>query len=214
MKQHIAETDLALYVSGDLGLFRRASVRFHAGRCERCSLLVEAYRADRVRIKNVAAEMPEGVDWDRLSAEMTANIRVGLAAGECVARPRQRKPAVKLAVSWRPAAIAAGAVALLSVAWLLNMPAGTTDELGRALSAVLHGHGSVTGGANPVVDDDRRPVVVANQLGIELRENNNVMGASQDERPVSVSLSVQGSASARYVNADTGQVTITSVYVQ
>jgi hypothetical protein len=58
------------------------------------------------------------------------------------------------------------------------------------------------------------PVVVANQLGIELRENNNVMGASQDELPVSVSLSVQGSASARYVNADTGQMTITSVYVQ
>lgn len=215
MKQHIAETDLALYVSGDLGLFRRAAVCFHAGRCGRCNQLVEAYRADRGRVKNIAAEMPEGVDWDRLSAEMTANIRVGLAAGECVARPRQRKPAgVNLAVSWRPAAIAAGAVALLSVAWLLNMPAGTTDELGRAMSAILHGHGSVANGVNPVADDDRRPVVLANQLGIELRENNNVMGASQDERPVSVSLSVQGSASARYVNADTGQVTITSVYVQ
>jgi anti-sigma factor RsiW len=212
---HIPETDLALYVSGDLGLLRRLAVRFHARRCERCSRLVEAYRADRGRIKEIAAEMPEGVDWDRLSAEMTANIRVGLAAGECVARPRQRKAsAMKLGVSWRPAAIAAGAVALLSVAWLLNMPAGTTDELGRAMSAVLHGHGSVTSGANLVADDDRRPVVVANQLGIELRENNNVMGASQDERPVSVSLSVQGSASARYVNADTGQVTITSVYVQ
>ena len=212
---HIPETDLALYVSGDLSLFRRAAVRFHIGRCERCSRLVEAYRADRGRIKEIAAEMPEGVDWDRLSAEMTANIRVGLAAGECVARPRHRKPsAVKLAVSWRPAALATGAVALLSVAWLLNMPAGTTDELGRAMSAILHGRGSVTNGANPVADDDRRPVVVANQLGIELRENNNVMGASQDERPVSVSLSVQGSASARYVNADTGQVTITSVYVQ
>jgi hypothetical protein len=211
--KHIAEADLALYVSGDLGLFRGVAVRFHAGRCERCSRLVEAYRADRARIKNIAAEMPEGVDWDRLSAEMTANIRVGLAAGECVARPRQRK-AMKLAVSWRPAAIAAGAVALLSVAWLLNMPAGTTDELGRAMSAILHGRGSVTNGASPVADDDRRPVVLANQLGIELRENNNIMGASQDERPVSVSLSVQGSASARYVNADTGQVTITSVYVQ
>ncbi len=210
--KHIAEADLALYVSGDLSLFRRAAVRFHAGRCELCGRLVEAYRADRARIKEIAAEMPEGVDWDRLSAEMTANIRVGLAAGECVARPRQRKrSAMKTAVSWRPAAIAAGAVALLSIAWLLNMPAGTTDELGRAMSAILHGRGSVV---SPVAEDDRRPVVVANQLGIELRENNNVMGASQDERPVSVSLSVQGSASARYVNADTGQVTITSVYVQ
>lgn len=216
MNQHIAETDLALYVSGDLGLVRRASVRFHASRCERCRGLVEAYRADRGRVKEIAAEMPQGVDWDRLAAEMTANIRVGLAADECVARPRQRKPAgLNLAVSWRPAAIAAGAVALLSVAWLLNMPSGTTDELGRAMSAILRGHGSVASpGVHSGADDDRRPVVVANQLGIELRENNNVMGASQDERPVSVSLSVQGSASARYVNADTGQISITSVYVQ
>jgi anti-sigma factor RsiW len=219
MNQHIEETDLALYVSGDLGLFRRASVRFHAGRCERCRGLVEAYRADRGRVREIAAEMPAGVDWDRLSAEMTANIRVGLAAGECVARPRQRKPGMNLTVSWRPAAIAAGAVALLSVAWLLNMPSGTTDELGRAMGAILHGRGSIVNpsagpGVRSGAEDDRRPVVVANQLGIELRENNNVMGASQDERPVSVSLSVQGSASARYVNADTGQISITSVYVQ
>jgi len=222
MKRHIAEADLALYVSGDLRLFRRAAVCFHIGRCKRCSRLTEAYRADRGRVKEVVAEMPAGVDWDRLAAEMTANIRVGLAAGECVARPRQRKP---LTVSWRPAAIAAGAVALLSIAWLLNMPAGTTDELGRAMGAILRGHGSVAGpgfspSINPVLkpgvpaDYDRRPVLVANQLGIELRENNSVIGASQDARPVSVSVSVHGSASARYVNADTGQMTITSVYVQ
>jgi hypothetical protein len=217
---HIAETDLALYVSGDLGLLRRASVRFHVGRCERCSRRVEAYRADRSRVKEIAAEMPEGVDWDRLAAEMTANIRVGLAAGECVARPRDRKRpagngARNLAVHWRPAAIAAAAVVLLTVAWMVNMPSGTTQELGRAMGAVLRG-GSVSGGpfVQPSLMYAQSPVVVANQLGIELRENNNVMGASQDELPVSVSLSVQGSASARYVNADTGQMTITSVYVQ
>ena len=54
--KHVAETDLALYVSGDLGLFQRAAVHFHIGRCERCSQLVEAYRADRARIKEVAAK--------------------------------------------------------------------------------------------------------------------------------------------------------------
>jgi anti-sigma factor RsiW len=212
---HIAETDLALYVSGDLGLLRRASVRFHVGRCERCSRRVEAYRADRSRVKEIASEMPEGVNWDRLAAEMTANIRVGLAAGECVARPRQRKrPAGNLTVHWRPAAIATAAVVLLTVAWMVNMPPGTTQELGRAMGSVLRGS-SVSGGfVQPGIVYAQSPVVVANQLGIELRENNHVMGASQDELPVSVSLSVQGSASARYVNADTGQMTITSVYVQ
>jgi hypothetical protein len=212
MSQHIVETDLALYVSGDLGLLRRVSVRLHARHCDRCLGLLEAYRADRGRVKDLVAELPKGVDWDRLAQEMTANIRVGISAGECVARPRQRKPVV---VNWRPAAIAAGVVALLSAAWLLNMPSGTTAELGRAMSAIAHGHGSVLpNSVAPGVDPDRGPVVWANQQGIELRENNNAMGGSQDARPVAVSVSLHGSASALHVNSDTGQMTITSVYVQ
>ena len=51
---------------------------------------IDVYRHSRQRLKQAAAEMPEGADWDRLAAEMTANIRVGLAAGECVA-PRRGK---------------------------------------------------------------------------------------------------------------------------
>jgi hypothetical protein len=48
-----------------------------------------------------------------------------------------------------------------------------------------------------------------------LRENGGAVRISQgDLRPVNVSVSAQGSASARYVDADTGQVVITSVYVQ
>jgi anti-sigma factor RsiW len=217
--QHIVETDLALYVSGDLSLFRRVSVGFHVRRCERCRGLIERYRADRGRVKEIVAEMPEGLNWDRLSREMGANIRVGLAAGECVApfqgkwgrdgkRGRDRMP---IRVNWRPAALTAGGIALLTVAWVLNMPPGTTTELGRAMSAVMHGRGSI---ANPNPDDGNGPIVVANQQGIELRVNDHSMGGSQDERPVAVTVSLVGSASERHVNADTGQMTITSVYVQ
>jgi anti-sigma factor RsiW len=205
---HIPETDLALYVSGDLRLVRRAAVSFHVRQCERCRGRMEAYRADREQTRKIAGEMPAGVDWDRLAAEMTANIRVGLAAGECVARKSERRRPI---VSWRPAAIAAGVVAVLTAAWWLNMPPGTSDELGRAMSAIWHGRGNVTGMAIP----DRGATVVATPLGIELRENNNALGGSQDTVPVGVSASMQGSASASYVNADTGQMTITSVmYVQ
>lgn len=206
---HIAETDLALYVSGDLSLLERLSVRFHVRGCNRCNGLVEKYRADRLRVKELVDEMPEGVNWDRMVAEMTANIRVGLAAGECVARPNRSRHQIPTA--WRFAATAAGAVVLLSVAWLLNMPSGTTDELGRAMTAILHGRGSVIA---PGSDDYRRPVVVATQQGVELRQNNNSMGGSDDAQPVAVTVSMQGSASARYVNAGTDQITITSVYVQ
>ncbi len=207
MTAHIAETNLALYVSGDLPLWRAALMRLHVTQCRWCRKRADAYRSDRAQIRRIAAEMPDGLndaDWDRLAAEMTANIRVGLAAGECVA-PRRRKP---VTLGWRPAAAMAGLAVVLASAWWLNMPPSTTQALGRAMTAIWHGHGSV-------MPEERGLVVEATSSGIELRENGGTLGVSQGTaRPVAVSVSVQGSASASYVNADTGQMTITSVYAQ
>lgn len=206
---HLAETDLALYASGDQSMWRALKIRLHIGRCERCRRRVEAYRADRRSVREISNTTPESVDWDRLAAEMTANIRVGLAAGECVA-PRVRKASF----GWRPAAAMAGLAALLTTAWWLNMPPSTTQALGRAMTAIVHGHGSVgRPGIAPM--DDRGMVVEASSSGIELRENGNMLGVTQGEaRPLEVSISAQGSASARYIDVDTGQITITSVYAQ
>lgn len=76
------------------------------------------------------------------------------------------------------------------------------------MTAIWHGHGSV-------MQEERGLVVEATSSGIELRENGGTLGVSQGAaRPLAVSVSVQGSASARYINADTGQMTITSVYAQ
>ena len=58
-------------------------------------------------------------------------------------------------------------------------------------------------------------MVEATPSGIALYENGSSLGVSQgNAEPVNVSVSAPGSASARYVDADTGQMTITSVYVQ
>ena len=55
-------------------------------------------------------------------------------------------------------------------------------------------------------------VVSVNEKGIELQENGSSLGISQGSAPpLAVSVNAQGSASARYIDADTGQVTITSV---
>ena len=199
---HVAESDLALYVSGDLALMRRIGVRLHLSGCERCRRRAEAYREDRRAIREMAAEIPRHVDWERLAAEMTANIHVGLAAGECVA-PRRRRV---VTLGWRPATAMAALTVVLGLAWWLNMPPETTQSLGHALTAVWHGQPAAP---------DRGLVVRADSSGIELSENGNTLGVSQGaNRPVAVSVSAQGSASARYVNADTGQMTITSVYAQ
>ncbi|MGH9559799.1 MAG: hypothetical protein ACRD30_11215 [Bryobacteraceae bacterium] len=209
MSGHIAETELALYASADLDWLHRAAVRLHVSRCERCRGTAENYRADRERVREIAAEMPAGLDWERLAAEMTANIRVGLEAGECVA-PRKR---ARVQLRWHPAlaasAVAVATIAVLCLGWWLNMPPSTTQALERAMSAIAHGRG---GAAAP---SEAGTIVEANSSGIELRENGSTLGIGQGStRPVAVSLSVQGSASARYVDADTGQMTITSVYAQ
>lgn len=193
MARHLAETDLALFVSGDVSLWKYAAVCLHIARCEACRARIEVYRQGRQSLKRAAAEMPAGVNWDRLAAEMTANIRVGLAAGECVA-PRRRK-AVSL-IGWKPAAVAAGMVALLGVAWWLNLPSSDGDALSRAM------HQLVSGGrpAIPVPEiqamEDRGQVVQVSTDGAELKGTGVPVSVPQEaSRPVSAALVAPGSAS-------------------
>jgi hypothetical protein len=204
MNRHVAETDLALYAAGDLPLWRRAVVHLHVRRCSECSGLVEGLRADRGQLRQSVDAMPESVDWEQLAAEMTANIRVGLAAGECVT-PRERKVSP---ISWRPAAIAAGLVVMLAGAWWLNIPSTDTEAIGRALRNLA------TGQRSDSPQEESGPMVRASSSGVETRENGARLGIEQSGlQPVMFSVSTQGSASARYVD-DTGQVTITAAYVQ
>jgi len=204
MIRHATEADLALYATGDLPFWQSAVVRLHVRRCSECSGLIEALRADRDQLRQSADAMPETVDWDRLAAEMTANIRVGLAAGECVT-PRERKAP---SISWRPAAIAAGLVVMLAGAWWLNIPSTDTETIGRALRNIA------TGQRGDSPQEESGPMVRASSSGVETRENGARLGIEQSGlQPVMFSVSTQGSASARYVD-DAGQVTITAAYVQ
>lgn len=208
MSGHVKETDLALFLSGDMGAWKWLVVQFHISKCEQCRARVQAYRLDRERLKREGSELPAGLDWERLSAEMTANIRVGLAAGECVA-PRSRRRAVW---GWRPVAIGAGAAAVLALAFWLNLPAADdTRTVTNAIEKMVHGGAP----AAPASTEEREPVAEASPNGVNVKwkENGTELRMMQGEaRPVTVSVA-PGSASASYVNAD-GQVTITSVYVQ
>jgi anti-sigma factor RsiW len=209
MKRHISDTDLALYASGDVSLWQRAAIHLHVRQCERCRETVEEFRADGRALRDAAQGMPNGVDWARLSAEMTANIRVGLEAGECVA-PRGLRIRKSIPPVWRPIAIASAVTAMLALlagGWWLNMPPQDTQVLTRAMRSIWHGHTAIT--------DERGAVIEASSDGIELRKNGGSLGVAQDAAQLmTVSVSTQGSASAHYVDQDTGQVTITSVYAQ
>ncbi len=192
--RHPFATDLALYAGGDLRGWERISTALHVRGCERCRESVEAFRADQQQLSESAAELPPGLNWDRLSAEMTANIRVGLAAGECVT-PASRQ-AEATGWNWKPAAAFASLAMVFGAAWWLNMPLRNVPSFAAGI-------------------EDRGPVVEASSEGIEFRENGSALGVSTSAAaPVATSVSFGGSASARYVDDDTGQVTITTVYVQ
>jgi len=213
MTRHTSETDLALYASGDLPVWRKLAAAWHVRGCEECRGLVETYRSDREGLHEAADRLPEDIlpmDWDQLSAEMTANIHVGLAAGECVT---PRVPKVEALAWWRPAAAAAGILVLVAGAWWLNVPRYDTETIAHALQSIFTGQRSTIAQTAP--QEDRGPMVGASSAGIELVENGGRMKIEQSGlQPVMYSVSTQGSASTRWVDEDTAQVTITAVYVQ
>lgn len=209
---HPDMADLALYATGDLPVWSRLKTRVHVRGCETCRETVEAFRADRQQLREAADELPEGVDWDRLAAEMTANVHLGLAAGECVSPSAGRRApggARSWTWYWRPVAAGAMLLLLVALAWWLNMPPADTERLG-AVARKLWERGPFGPSLNEV-----GPTVEASQAGIRFRENGRSMGISwADVEPVTATVSLQGSASAQWVDQDTGQVTITTVYVQ
>jgi hypothetical protein len=204
MRTHPHESDLALWASGDLALPARWKTAVHLRGCRECRARMEAFRLDRQRWAGAADDLPPGVQWDRLAAEMTANIRVGLAAGQCVPRPPQ---APAPGWNWRPVAAVAGLLAVVGLAVVLNFPSADLRVMRNAWNRVIGGQAGV-----PI--EEPGPVVEASADGIEFRENGSGMGVKIPGGPVAVSVSFAGSASARYVDDDTGQVAIATVYVE
>ena len=186
--KHPNEATLALHAGGDLGIFARWRMERHLSRCERCRDEVEAFNGLREIVTDLA-EIPE-VPWNRLAAEMRANIRLGLAAGECV-RPSE-KPLRETPLFTRArAAVALASVTVLMVTGLLiqhptPMLSGDHMELQHTANAVEVGQG---GNAFRLV---------------------NARGAAN----VSFSANAEGSVGARYVDPDTGYVTISNVYAE
>ena len=79
---HPDQTILALYAGQDLGWFRRRRTERHLASCRQCRNEVQAFASARDHL--VALNELPAISWNRLAIEMKANIRLGLAAGECV----------------------------------------------------------------------------------------------------------------------------------
>jgi anti-sigma factor RsiW len=101
---HIPASQLALYSRGDLGFWCRHRVERHLAHCENCARVTGDFTRLQQALAASARELPPALNgraWDRLASEMTANIRLGLSAGECVSvRPvLTRRPVMTFALA-------------------------------------------------------------------------------------------------------------------
>jgi hypothetical protein len=182
--KHPGAENLALYAGGELGALGRWRVSAHLAACESCRGEVQAFRQARQRLRE-EAELPAGFDWTSLETEMQANIHLGLAAGRIVTPV----PAASQRLAWRAAAGLALAASVVLTGIFLNLP-----QPNRQIQGI---------------------VLEATDAGLELRENGRTLTMLQPaSTTVTYTVNAEGSMRARYIDSDTGRVTITNVYAQ
>jgi hypothetical protein len=211
--RHPAEVQIALFAGGDLGHWKRWRVARHVAYCTECQQQVHALRDANAQLRELAAEMPElpnGLSWNRLSQEINGNIRVGLAAGEAIALFDKPVPA-KPRLGWNAALVILGATVVFGIAFWSSLPPQQSEHLLASLKRIRTErigtliHSTATAPEEAVVE--------ASSAGIQVKENGRTLSLMQPRSDgATVSVSMQGSAGVRFVDADTGQVTTNKVY--
>jgi hypothetical protein len=206
---HPDEAQLALFAGGDLGLWDRWQVGRHVSRCSGCQSEVAALRAASEQVREAAPDLPKDLNWNRLAEEMTGNIRVGLAAGEAIARFDRPIGGVRPArLGWNAILVIACATVVFVTAFWTSLPREQAQHLSAALQKIFTGQG----GRHAVVSQDDE-MLEASSSSIQVKENGRTMMLTHPRSDgVTVSINMRGSAGVRYVDADTGQVTTNKVY--
>jgi anti-sigma factor RsiW len=200
---HPREENLALFAGGDLGALERWRVSRHVRGCDACRAGVARFQRSAALLNDEAGRLPAGLNWDRLAAEMTGNIRVGLAAGECVAP----SPAPRNQLGWRPAAVIALLTIVILGGWFLQGPLMMMPRQQRAslLPAAA---------ADPVLEATPAGVEVKASRGALTLLNTRAASQTPGQKQIVVYVSAPGSLRARFVDSETGQVTINNVYTE
>jgi hypothetical protein len=207
--KHPNEIQLALFAGGDLGLWDRWRIRRHVAGCSDCGAEVAALRIASERVREAAPDLPKDLNWNRLADEMTGNIRVGLAAGEAIARFDRPVARVRPArLGFNAALVLACATVVFVTAFWTSLPREQAQHLSSALQKIFTGQT----GRHPAISPDD-VMLEASSSAIEVKENGRTMMLTHPRSDgVTVSINMRGSAGVRYVDDDTGQVTTNKVY--
>jgi hypothetical protein len=199
---HPALENLSLYSVGDLPLFLRLRTGRHVRHCATCEQQVLAMQSARAELRREAqAQILTGfeaiADWRSLEGDMLGNIRVGVAASRCIEN-------VGLTRKWTSRfAWAAAMAALFAAGWLARVPAEDNQKIVAALRRVVG------------LDQPQfyGTIIRSTPEGIAVRTQGATLTILHPQSAV-ISMSSPTSVTARYVDDDSGQVTISNVYGQ
>ena len=177
MNTHPSETQLALLAGGECSRVSRILLQRHVRDCRECTAKVSHFEILRADLARMA---PPELDWNRLAAEMKANIRLGIEAGECV---RGLEPARR----WNPRLTVAFASLIFLVCAGLTMKSRV---------------------AAPEVVVANTPIVESTGDGLELRAGaSSITLLNRGGSLANQAVSAQG---IRATNISNGTVTITN----
>jgi hypothetical protein len=193
---HPDSKDIALYSTGDLPWTSQLRVRRHLSRCAECQSHVSGFRSSIAELRReAAAETQPGPDWGRLEREMLGNIAVGVAAARCIDNVGKRRFFSAGFV------VAVGLILLFVAGWFTHIPPEQNAHLIASLRRAFGGNGSAV--SSTVLQTTPEGIAVRNQGGtLTLLHPGSAV----------VSLSGDSTVTARYVDENTGQVTIAKVY--
>jgi hypothetical protein len=191
--KHPGMSDLALFAGGDLPLFSRWLVGRHLSVCSLCQREISSFQNARRELGSSALKVPMGVNWDRLGAEIAANIHVGLDAGECIeVRHALSFHSAAYRLRSKPALVFAVTATLVIAGWFL-VPRQTQWRQADAEAMVLE----------------------TTPNGIEVKNDQRALTMMHPKADnVVYTVNTEGEMRARYVDTETGQVTINHVYVE
>ena len=186
--RHPNQATLALHAGGDLGPFRRWLTARHLARCAECREELAGYHEMRELLPGLA-ELPE-ISWNRMAAEIKANVRLGLEAGECVRSAEMPLPRASM-TGWRAVVAFASVIVLVGGCLVLERPVPLTVH---AAETAVESTGD----------------------GIEWQAgSDHMLGLMNGGALKAVyHFDAQGSMGARYTDPETGAVTINTVYAQ
>ncbi len=200
--EHPSLEILSLYSAGDLPFVLRFRIGRHVRGCAACEQHVLSLQSARSELRREASgEVLTGfeaiADWHLLENEMLGNIRVGVAASRCIENVgRTRRVGFRLA--WF-----GGMAALFVAGWVARVP---NEDTLRIFGAFRHAVGLESTPFNGTI-------LRSTPDGISVRAQGATLTILHPQSAV-ISMSGTAAVTARYVDDDTGQVTITNVYGQ